>query len=117
MALPRQVTPDDDTIGEEWIRDVDYGDPTGVTASRAKSGGWHVYVDILELVREGELERMLREAVDRALREVTGVAEVEEEDREVYFVTGEPRGDALVTAAGGAIEPFVDAIRRYVAAS
>ena len=115
----KQVKPDDETLEEEWIRDVDYNDPGGAGASKRRTGGawvWTVYVDAAELVIEEPLESELREAVEAALRGVAGVTAVEAdaENRELWLVSGTPKGDALVAAVGGVVDAMGDRIRAYV---
>lgn len=122
MAPPiKQIKPDHVSHEEEWIRDVDYNDPGGAGATKrriATGWEWTVYCDAAELVVEDPLETDLRAAVETALRGVPGVTAIEPdpENRELWLVSGTPRGEALVAAVGGAVDALADRIRAYVEA-
>ncbi len=117
--LIKQIKPDDVSLEEEWIRDVDYNDPGGAGATKRPTaeGGfaWSVYVDAAELVVEDPLEAALRTAVEAALRAVPGVTGVQAdpENREIWFVAGTPKGEALVGALAAAVDALADRIRAY----
>lgn len=113
MSQVKQVKPSDDTLEEEWIRDVSYNSPGGAGASKLKAGGWDVWVDAAELVREDPLEADLRARVREALLSVAGVTSVEEADREVWHVEGTPAGAELVAAVGAAVDTLEERIRAY----
>jgi hypothetical protein len=88
-----------DTADEAWERVTDDWDARGVEAARFDfTGGWNVTVAVMEFVREEPLERELRRRSAAALRSVDGVESAEEMDREVWFITGAPSGEALVRA-------------------
>ena len=99
MGGVRRVQYDD--ADEAWERDieVDDGEVRWVGAARIDfAGGWNVHVAVMELVREEPLEGELRRRIAAALRSVEGVETADEMDREVWFVTGVPSGEALVRA-------------------
>lgn len=89
---------------EEWVRRTDDLDLRGVLASRYSADSWGVGVHVAEFVREEPLESELRTGVDAALRAVPGVRTVDEEDREVWFVTGDASGEALVRAVSEVVD-------------
>lgn len=74
---------------------------------------WQVGCSVAEFVREEPLEGELRRGIDQALRQVEGVTDVTEEDREVWVVAGSPKPEDLVRAAArvvDALEPRVAAL-------
>ncbi|MEV3921370.1 hypothetical protein [Actinomadura coerulea] len=96
----QQVQPLDSGIAEEWIRKTDDPDLRAVSASKLRAAPlWNVSVWVMEFVRTDPLESELRRRIADALSAVDGVTSVEEEDREVWTVTGTPTGKALVEAA------------------
>jgi hypothetical protein len=101
-----------DDADEAWERMVDDRDVRGVEAIRIDDlGGWQVAVAVMEFVREDPLESELRQRIAGALRSVRGVESAEEEDREVWFVSGSPSGQALVQAVSGVLDEFADQTR------
>jgi hypothetical protein len=112
VSKPIRILPEDDAIREEWTRDVD--DARIVTASRFRRDNdwpWQVCVPAAEFLRDKPLEHELNESVLHALLGVRGVSAAHHEDREVWVVSGRPRGKALVAAAGGAVDGLADRIR------
>ena len=57
----------------------------------------------------------MRQRIGSALRGVDGVAEVAEEDREVWYVTGTPSGEALVRAAAQVVDDLAGRARAHIA--
>ena len=70
--------------------------------------GWNVTVAAMEFVREEPLEGELRRRIAAALRSVEGVESAGEMDREVWFVTGTPSGDALVRAVAEVLDDLAE---------
>jgi hypothetical protein len=104
-----------DSADEGWERVTDDWDARGVEAARFDlTGGWNVTVAVMEFVREEPLEGELRRRIAVALRSVEGVESAEEMDREVWFVTGTPSGEALVRAAAGVVDGLAVQARDYV---
>jgi hypothetical protein len=104
-----------DGADEAWERVTDDWDARGVEAGRfGFTGGWNVTVAVMEFVREEPLEGELRRRIAAALRSVEGVESAEEMDREVWFVTGTPSGEALVRAAAGVVDGLAGQARDYV---
>ena len=102
----RQVFPPD--ADEAWERLTDDPDVRGVEAARIDEiGGWQVTVSVMEFLREDPLEAELRRRM-AALRAVDGVATADEQDREIWFVTGTPSGKALTQAAAQVIDDLAD---------
>jgi hypothetical protein len=94
---------------------TDDWDARGVEAGRVGfTGGWNVTVAVMEFVREEPLEGELRRRIAAALRSVEGVESAEKMDREVWFVTGTPSGEALVRAAAGVVDFLAGQARDYV---
>jgi hypothetical protein len=73
--------------------------------------GWQVTFWALEHVREEPLESQLRRGIERRLRAVEGVTDVQEEDREIYWVTGSSSGEDLSAAGAAAVDDFADQLR------
>lgn len=97
---------------EAWERLTDDPDVRGIETVRAdETGGWQVTVWAMEFVRDGPLETDMRRRIDTALRSVNGVATADEEDREVWFVTGTPSGKELTEAAARVVDELAGEIR------
>jgi len=100
---------------ESWDRVTDDEDVRGVGADRIDvAGGWNVTVPVMEFVREEPLEGELRRRIAAALRSVEGVGTADEMDREVWFVTGTPSGEALVRAAAQVVDDLAGQTRDYL---
>jgi hypothetical protein len=69
---------------------------------------------VAEFLREDPLERELREAMAAALQGVPGTTDVEEEDREIWHVEGEPSGAALVRAAAVVVDGLAARAKAHV---
>ncbi len=105
----------DDEIAEAWQRHCHEPDLEGVEASRLVAGGdwpWQVSIAAAEFVREEPFESEFRRRVEAALRGVDGVADVAEEDREVWLVAGSPPGPDLVRAVADALDAMAPRIRQ-----
>ena len=94
MTAIRQVEPEDETLEEEWIREIAeprMEDIHGVGATKSRTGPWHwnVTVSVMEFVRACPLELELRTRIMRALRAVPSVTEVAEDDRERWVLQGQ----------------------------
>lgn len=110
----RQIQPQDSEIQEEWLRETGEPDIRAVGACRVdKIGGWQVFVSVMEFVREDPLESELRQRITTALRSVPGVTSADEEDRELWFVTGTPSGKALAESAAHVVDDLADRTRAY----
>ncbi|WP_141579633.1 hypothetical protein [Actinomadura sp. WMMA1423] len=108
----QQVQPLDSGIAEEWIRKTDEPDLRAVSASKLRAGPWwSVSVWVMEFVRTDPLESELRRRIAAALSDVSGVTDVEEEDREVWTVTGTPAGRALVEAVAQVVDDLTPQTR------
>jgi hypothetical protein len=100
--------------GEEWVRWTDEPEIRGVTAfTDVRFEGWFVSVYPMEFVHDDPLEVELRERIDAALRRVSGVTHVEEHDREKWFVTGNPSGEALAVAVAAVVDELAPRTRAY----
>ena len=107
-----QVEPLDSTIAEEWVRRTDEPRERAVSASKHREGEWwNVSVWVMEFIRTDPLESELRRRIANALLNVPGVTEAEEEDREVWIVTGAPSGEALVAAVAQVVDDLADQTR------
>jgi len=77
----------DEECAEGWRRLSSEPDARGVEAIRRGFGAdawpWQLTVWAMEFVRKDPLEGGLRRAIDAALRQVPGVTDVAQEDREV----------------------------------
>ena len=112
----QRIQPDDPEVAEEWLRETDEPDLRAVGACKiGHIGGWHVSVWVMEFIRSDPLESELRQHITNALLGVSGVTSAEEEDREVWFVTGTPSGESLVEAAAQVVNELADQARAYIA--
>lgn len=108
----RQVTPEDDELDEEWLRET--GEPEIRNVGACKGdwiGGWQVYVWAQEFFRQDPLGLELRGRMQRALEAVDGVTNVAEHDTESWSVSGTPSGEALMRAAAGIVDDLADRMR------
>jgi hypothetical protein len=97
---------------EAWERLTDDPDVRGIETVRLEEiGGWQVTVCAMEFVRDGTLETDMRKRLADALRAVNGVAIADEQDREVWFVTGTPSGKELTEAAARVVDELAGEIR------
>jgi hypothetical protein len=106
----REVDP---TMDEDWVRVTDDEEVLGVEAFKADDQ-WFVVVSMAEFVREEPLESELRRGVDHAIRSVSGVTNVWEEDREQWGAEGTPSGPALVRAVSTVIDNLADRARAHI---
>ncbi|NKZ08860.1 hypothetical protein [Actinomadura latina] len=108
----QQIQPLDSGITEEWARNTDEPDLRAVSAAKLREGPWwSVGVQVMEFIRAEPLESELRRRIAAALTSVSGVADVEEEDREVWTVTGDPTGKALVEAVAQVLDDLAHRTR------
>ncbi|GAA1896915.1 hypothetical protein [Actinomadura bangladeshensis] len=108
----QQIQPLDSRIAEEWVRRTDEPDLRAVSASKLREGPWwNVSVPVMEFIRADPLESELRRRIAHALSGVSGVTGAEEEDREVWTVTGDPTGGALVEAVARVVDELADRTR------
>jgi hypothetical protein len=96
---------------EAWERLTDDPDVRGIETARVEIGGWQVTVAAMEFVRHDPLETDMRQRIATALRAVNGVAAADEQDREVWFVTGTPSGKELTEAAARVVDELAGEIR------
>jgi hypothetical protein len=109
--------PQYDDADEAWERDIEVhdGEVRWVGATRGRfRGDWNVSVAVMEFIREEPLEGELRSRITAALRSVEGVEGADEMDREVWFVTGTPSGEALVRAVGDVLDHLAEQTWAYV---
>jgi hypothetical protein len=108
-------TPDDEVDGAEgWERLTDEPEIRGVIAYRPGADDdwrWKIELTMAEFLREEPLEGEMRRGMDAALRSVPGVANVGEEDREVWGIDGDPSGEDLVRAAAQVVDGLADRAR------
>jgi hypothetical protein len=97
---------------EAWERPTDEPDVRGIEAVRIDEiGGWQVTVGAMEFVRDDPLEADMRRRIAAALRGVKGVVMADEEDREVWLVTGTASGKELTEAAARVVDELAGEIR------
>jgi hypothetical protein len=106
----RRVTPEDDEIEEEWLRETGEPGVRGVGACKVEEG-WQVDIWAQEFFRQDLVGLELRQRVQSALEAVEGVADVAEHDNESWSVTGTPSGLALMRAAASVVDELADRMR------
>ena len=114
----RRVPPSelDERCDESWERLTDEPDILGVSASRIIGGKfpyWSVEVAVAEFLRTDPLERELRQQMAAALGSVDGAENVWEDDREVWGVTGNASGEALVRGAASVVDSLAVRARAH----
>lgn len=83
----QQVQPADTELAEEWVRETDEPGLRAVSACKFRDGQWwRVSIWVMEFIRSDPLESELRRHIADALRSVSGITSVVEEDREVWLV-------------------------------
>jgi hypothetical protein len=103
------------TSEESWERVTDDPDLKGIDARKGSGESWWlVFVAVAEFIREEPLESELRQRMATALSAVPGVQSVDEEDREVWLVTGAPSGEALVRAAAAVVDDIAPRARAHL---
>jgi hypothetical protein len=111
-----RIQPADIEIAEEWLRETDEPDLRAVGACRIdRVGGWQVSVCVMEFIRSDPLESEFCQRITKALQGVSGVASAEQQDREMWFVTGSPSGESLVEAVAHVVDSLADQARTYIA--
>ena len=118
MARPQRVRDnEDEEIARSWVIHPD-DDFRQVTADRIRhepEWPWEVGVSVMEFVRDEETEAKLSDAVTKAIRRVRGVREAEQQDREVWVVSGLfISGASLVKAVDAAIGRCEPDLRRLL---
>lgn len=107
----------DDDVVESWSHPGDDGDVLGVEAVRLRGPGewpWQVQVCVAEFLWQQPLDVELVISVDRVIRSIAGVADVQHEQRDVWVVRGAPSGEELVQGVAAAMERFAARIRIYL---
>ncbi len=98
-----------------WFHRTEEGDILGVSASQEIGDEyWYVFVSFAEFVREEPLESKFRKLIAKSLSEVNGVSSVEEEDREVWLVEGDPDGKELVTVCVEALKSIYPELKTFM---
>lgn len=112
----RQITPEDSSVLEEWIRVTNDEDILGVSAVRLDRAkwNWQLSVAAAEFVRREPLASRLDRDLTAALKKVKGVTGVAREDTEVWLVHGNPKGDDLVRACAQVLELLAPEIRQQL---
>ncbi|AXK71249.1 hypothetical protein DWG18_02390 [Lysobacter sp. TY2-98] len=111
-----KIAPADSSVLEEWHRVTTEEDVLGVSASRLEGAQeeWQVFVNAAEFAREEPTQSMLHEAVTQALQNAEGVTAVLHEDREVWIVRGNVRGEALVRSVAPALDHMQRDLERTI---
>ena len=78
--------------------------------------GWNVTVPVMEFIRKAALSGELRTRITAALRAVADAETADEQDTEVWWVTGTPAGPDLVRAVAEVLDDFADRTRTYIEA-
>jgi hypothetical protein len=112
----RRIQPTDWEIAEEWLRETDEPDLRAVSACKIdRIGGWQVSVWVMELIRSDPLESEFCQRITNALQGVSGVTSAEQQDREMWFVTGTPSGESLVGTVAHVVDGLAGQARAYIA--
>ena len=111
MADDIEIESDD----EGWSRVVDEEDEDilGVGVSRIAGETWHweIGINAAEFVREEPFESTFRDAIDAAIRRVSGITDVIEEDREVWLASGPGAdGEQILRSVARALDNMADDI-------
>lgn len=109
-----QALPEDEEIEAEWYRDVDNDDVRGVSAFKPQEEDWRVVVGVSRVIRGEPLESELRRSVGAALRSVTGMTGVLEEDREVWVAQGSPQAESLIRAVADVVDGLAARARNAI---
>lgn len=95
-----QIPPFDQAIREHWEVSANDIDLFGFSAlcEPAMQYPWSLCINVAEFIRHEPLDTEFRTRLVAALAGVAGVTAIEEADRDVWVVAGEPEGQALVDA-------------------
>src|ERR1700733_6798065 len=120
--MPVQIVPlpdDDEHYDEGWERVTDEFELYGVDASKlADKPWWQVTVAAAEFISArlpAEFQTEFRDRIATVLMSVTGVDRVDEEDREVWLVTGQaPSALALIEAVAPVLDDMAPRLRPHI---
>lgn len=89
-----------ESVLEQWEVVTENPDIYGVSVAKQDMPefAWNIYVVAAEFIRDEPLESKFRKEIESALLGVEGVKKVEEADREVWVVDGNPNGGKIVQA-------------------
>lgn len=107
---------DDEHYDEGWERVTDESDLYGIDAAKlAGEPWWQVSVAAAEFVRGEPFAGEFRQRIAAALSGIAGVQSVDEEDREVWLVTGHPpSAEALIQVVAGVLDELASRIRPHI---
>lgn len=109
----KQIPSSDEEILEEWVHVTDNEEILGVSASRSEGEwSWTVSIYAAEYIREEPLESELYESISKALTTVPGVTAINHEDREVWIIKGNPKGEDLVKACVNGLYKHLEAMQQ-----
>ncbi|MGV8884988.1 MAG: hypothetical protein ACOH1T_05300 [Microbacteriaceae bacterium] len=109
-------TPDDALDAEyveSWMRSTDEPELRDIFAG-FDGEWWQVIVPVAEFLRDEPLESLLDEGMTAALTDIPGTDVVAHEDREVWVVSGDVSGEALVGAAADFVDEIAARVRAYL---
>lgn len=95
-----QIPPFDDAIREHWEVSAHDVDLFGFSAlcEPAMQYPWSLCINVAEFVTEEPFASEFRQGIANAISAVAGVQSMEEAAADVWVVSGEPDGEALVHA-------------------
>ena len=122
LAMPVQIVPlpdYDEHYDQGWERVTDEFELYGIDASKlAGKPWWQVGVAAAEFISAplpAEFQSDFRHRIATALRSVAGVERVDEEDREVWLVTGQPPSAlALIEAVAPVLDDLAPLLRPHI---
>lgn len=112
-----QVESEDEDIVEAWSRRTDEPHILGVSAIRLSEDEWpwQVAASIAEYIRDEPLQSQMRAAMLSALSRVSGVEDVEEDERGIWVLEGCVHGRDLVLAAVAVVDQLASEAREVFA--
>ncbi len=105
----------DEVVTEAWERVTDEPDIRCVCSGYLEPyGEWSVDVAVMEFVREGDPPyEGLRDAIESALRDVSGVTHVLREDTETWIVRGAASGRELTAVVAQVVDARANELRAW----
>ena len=88
-----------------WSQFTDADDVRRVHVSFDPDANWQfeIFIPVAEFIRDEPLESEFRARIDRAIR-ISGIADVAEEDRELWLARGQADGAAIARSVAAALD-------------
>ena len=103
VSEPIRIEESDGVVTWSQFTDADDVRRVHVSFHRDANWQWEIAIPIAEFIRDEPLESEFRARVERAIRS-SGVADVTEEDRELWLARGQADGAAIARSVGAVLD-------------